>query len=503
MDILAQLSLGFGVALTPANLFYCFLGVAFGTLIGVLPGLGPVATIAMLLPLTFKLEPVAALIMLAGIYYGAQYGGSTTAILVNLPGEPSSIVTAMDGYRMARIGRAGTALSAAALASFFAGTVATVLLVVAAPLLSAIAFKFGAAEIFSLMVLGLVGATVLAHGSLIKAIGMTMVGLILGLIGVDTNSGTERFAYGFPQLVDGLNFVVVAMGFFGIADIIANLEQQRRTQREIVMAKIGRLYPNRAELKSMVRPILRGTGLGALFGVLPGGGPVLAAFSSYALEKKLAADPSRFGKGAIEGVAAPEAANNAAAQTSFIPLLTLGIPPNAVMALMVGAMLIHGIQPGPSVMTVRPELFWGLIASMWIGNLMLVILNLPLVGLWVQLLKLPYRFLFPSIVVFCCIGAYTLSFARFDVFLMGLLGIVGCLLAKLRCEPIALMLGYVLGPMMEENFRRALEIGRGDWSVFVTRPISLGLLLLAVLWIGMLVVPAIRRRRGEVFAEDR
>ncbi len=499
MDLLADLQLGFGVALTLQNILYCFVGVLLGTLICVLPGIGPVATIAMLLPATYALPPVSALIMLAGMYYGAQYGGSTTAILVNLPGESSSVVTCLDGHAMARQGRAGPALAIAALGSFFAGTVSTLILALFAPPLAELAFHFGSAEYFSLMVLGLIAAIVLARGSLIKAVAMIILGLLLGLVGADTNTGQFRFTFGLPQLSDGIGFVVVAMGLFGFSEIIVNLE--RRAKREVVMAKITSLMPTRADFAASWKAVLRGTGLGALLGILPGGGAVLGSFAAYTLEKKLAKDPSRFGQGAIEGVAAPESANNAGAQTSFIPLLTLGIPSNAVMALMIGAMTIHGITPGPQVMTQRPELFWGMIASMWIGNFLLVILNLPLIGLWVRLLSVPYRFLYPAILLFCCIGVYSLNNSAFDVGLALLFGVLGYLFIKLDCEPAPLLLGFVLGPMMEEHLRRAMLLSRGDPGVFVQRPLSLALLLIALGLLIAVVLPAVRKKREQAFQE--
>ena len=456
MDLLSNLSLGFATAFTLQNLLYCFIGCVLGTLIGVLPGLGPIATIAMLLPATYALPPIAALIMLAGLYYGAQYGGSTTAILINIPGESSSVVTAIDGYKMARNGRAGVALFTAGMGSFFAGCVATLVLAAFAAPLSELAFKFGPAEYFSLMVLGLIGAVVLASGSLIKAIAMIVLGLLLGLVGTDVNSGTSRYAFDVPQLTDGLGFVAVAMGVFGFAEIMANLEQKEN--RETFLDKVTNLWPNKEDFKRMVAPILRGTLLGSVLGILPGGGAALAAFGAYSLEKKVSKYGHEFGKGAIEGVAAPESANNAAAQTSFIPLLTLGIPPNAVMALMVGAMTIHNIQPGPQVMTSNPALFWGLIASMWIGNLMLIILNLPLIGVWVKLLTIPYRHLYPAILVFCCIGVYSVNNTVFDIYLTGAFGILGYVFMKFKCEAPPLLLGFVLGPMMEENFRSIIIV---------------------------------------------
>ncbi|MFN8695976.1 MAG: tripartite tricarboxylate transporter permease [Burkholderiales bacterium] len=499
-SLIANLSLGLSVAFTPEALFYCLLGCLLGTLIGVLPGIGPVATIAMLLPATFTLKPELALIMLAGIYYGAQYGGSTTAILVNLPGESSSVVTALDGYQMARKGRAGAALGIAALGSFFAGTVATVLLAVAAPPLAQIAFKFGPAEYFSLMTLGLIAAVVLAHGSVIKAIGMILLGLLLGLVGTDVNSGMARFNFSIPELSDGIGFVAVAMGVFGFAEIIKNLEQGE--EREIFVNKVKNLLPTKQDIKDAAPAVLRGTALGSLLGILPGGGAVLGSFSAYTLEKKIAKDASQFGKGDIRGVAAPESANNAAAQTSFIPLLTLGIPPNPVMALMVGAMIIQGIQPGPQVMTDKPGLFWGMIVSMWIGNFMLVILNLPLIGMWIKLLTVPYRLLYPAILVFCCIGVYSLSNSPFDVVVTAAFGMIGYIFIKLECEPAPLLLGFILGPMMEENLRRAMLLSRGDPMTFINRPLSATLLGIALLLLVIIMLPAIRKKREEAFVED-
>lgn len=499
-ELFGQLALGFDAALTLANLGWCLLGVTLGTLIGVLPGIGPVATIAMLLPATYGLPPLSALIMLAGIYYGAQYGGSTSAILVNLPGESSSVVTCIEGYTLARQGKAGAALGIAALGSFFAGSVATLLLAALAAPLAVLALKFGPAEYFSLMVLGLIAAIVLANGSLLKAIAMTIAGLLLGLVGTDVNSGVERFSFGIPELADGFGFVIVSMGLFGIAEIVYNLEKSET--RQVFTSNVGSLWPGREELRRSWKPVLRGTFLGSLLGVLPGGGAVLSSFASYSLEKKLADDPKRFGNGAIEGVAGPESANNAGAQTSFIPLLTLGIPPNAVMALMVGAMMIHGIVPGPQVMTERPELFWGLIASMWIGNALLVLLNLPLIGLWVRLLKVPYRLLYPAILLFCCIGIYSVNQSALEVAFAVGFGVLGYLFIKLDCEPAPLLLGFVLGPLMEENLRRAMLLARGDPTVFVTRPLSATLLALAVLLIVVLVLPSVRKTRDVAFQDD-
>ncbi len=503
MDLFANLSLGFGVAFTAQNLVYAFVGCLLGTLIGVLPGIGPVATIAMLLPATYALPPVAALIMLAGIYYGAQYGGSTTAILVNLPGESSSVVTVIDGYQMARQGRAGPALAAAGLGSFFAGCVGTLILAAFAAPLTELAFKFGAAEYFSLMVLGLIGAVVLASGSLLKAVAMIVLGLLLGLVGTDVNSGVARYSLGIVELTDGIGFIAIAMGVFGYGEIISNLSRHA-SEREVFTAKVSGLMPTREDFKNMVPAVLRGTALGSILGILPGGGAVMASFAAYTLEKRTRLRPGEvpFGKGNIRGVAAPEAANNAGAQTSFIPLLTLGIPPNAVMALMVGAMTIHNIQPGPQVMTSNPELFWGLIASMWIGNLMLVVLNLPLIGIWIKLLSVPYRWLFPAIVLFCAIGVYSTNNSTFDIWMVGLFGVIGYLFIKLGTEPAPLLLGFILGPMMEEYLRRALVLSRGDWSVFVTRPLSAGLLAASVLLLLVVLLPAIQSTRDEAFVED-
>ena len=500
MELLDNLALGFSTALTLQNLMYCLIGCVLGTLIGVLPGLGPIATIAMLLPATYALPPIAALIMLAGIYYGAQYGGSTTAILVNIPGESSSVVTAIDGYQMARRGRAGVALFTAGMGSFFAGCVATLVLAAFAAPLSELAFKVGPAEYFSLMVLGLIGAVVLASGSLIKAIAMIVLGLLLGLVGTDVNSGTARYSFDIPQLTDGIGFVAVAMGMFGFAEIMGNLEQKEK--RETFLDKVTSLWPNKQDFKRMIPSVLRGTSIGSILGVLPGGGAALAAFAAYSLEKKTSKYSEEFGKGAIEGVAGPESANNAAAQTSFIPLLTLGIPPNAVMALMVGAMTIHNIQPGPQVMSSNPALFWGLIASMWIGNFMLIILNLPMIGVWVKLLTIPYKHLYPAILVFCCIGVYTVNNTTFDIYLTAAFGIIGYLFTKLGCEGAPLLLGFVLGPMMEENFRRALLLASGDFTVFLTRPLSLGLLIAAVALVVIVTLPAVKKTREEAFVEE-
>jgi putative tricarboxylic transport membrane protein len=498
-DIISNLALGFGVALSLQNLALCFLGVLVGTLIGVLPGVGPIATIAMLLPITFGLEPVGALIMLAGIYYGAQYGGSTTAILVNIPGEAASVVTTLDGHQMARQGRAGVALGIAAIGSFFAGTVATLVIAGLAVPLTRLALIFGPAEYFSLMVMGLVFAVVLARGSILKAIIMILVGVLLSTVGTDLETGQERMTFGSPFLADGIDFAVLAMGLFGIAEVMRNLDHTET--RDVVRQAIGRLLPNLEDFKAAALPVLRGTFIGGTLGILPGNGAVLGPFASYTVEKRLAKDSRRFGRGAIEGVAGPESANNAGAQTSFIPLLTLGIPPNAVMALMVGAMTIHGIVPGPQVMTKNPQLFWGMIASMWVGNLMLLIINLPLIGLWVRLLKVPYRLMFPAILMFCCIGIYSINSLPTDVMWIAVFGVIGYVLIKFGFEPAPLLLGFVLGKLMEENLRRALIISRGDMMTFIDRPISAGLLLVAVVLLVIALLPTVRKSRDEVFVE--
>lgn len=512
-DLVANLALGFstvfqfvpvdlpvlGMVPMPVNIILCFIGCLVGTLIGVLPGVGPVATIAMLLPITFKFDPVGALIMLAGIYYGAQYGGSTTAILVNIPGEATSVVTTLDGFQMARQGRAGIALGIAAIGSFFAGCVATVFIAALGAPLTKLALYFGPAEYFSLMVMGLVFAVVLARGSILKAIAMILVGVLFSTVGTDLETGQERMTFGLQFLSDGIDFAVLAMGLFGVAEILRNLDQTEI--RDVVRQAIGRLLPNAQDMRDSWPAIVRGTFIGGILGILPGNGAVLGPFASYTIEKRIARDPSRFGRGAIEGVAGPESANNAGAQTSFIPLLTLGIPPNAVMALMVGAMTIHGIVPGPQVMTKNPNLFWGMIASMWIGNLMLLVINLPMVGMWVKLLKVPYRLMFPAILMFCCIGIYSINSQSTDVMFIALFGLLGYALIKFGFEPAPLLLGFVLGKLMEENLRRALIISRGDMTTFVNRPVSAGLLIVAVVLLAVALLPSIRRGRDEVFTE--
>src|SRR5215510_10070875 len=478
METLGNLVFGLGVALNFQNVLYCLIGCILGTVVGVLPGIGPVATVAMLLPFTFQLGPAPALIMLAGIYYGAQYGGSTTAILVNIPGESSSVETTLDGHQMARRGRAGPALGIAAIGSFSAGCIATLLIAYFAPPLAEVALKFSPAEYFSLMVFGLIAAVVLARGSLMKAIAMVCFGILLGLIGTDVNSGVIRFAFGAPELADGLGFVALAMAFFGITDVVLNLEHEEKQQ--VFTSRIGSVLPTLEDLRACAWSIVRGTALGSVLGILPGGGALLASFAAYMVEKKIAKPPRAFGEGDIRGVAAPESANNSGAQTSFIPMLTLGIPSNPTMALMIGALMIQGIQPGPQAMLQRPELFWGVIASMWIGNLFLLLLNLPLVGLWVRLLSVPYRLLFPAILMFCCIGVYSINNNPFDLFQLVVFSALGYALLKLGCEPAPLVLGLVLGPMMEEYLRRALLISLGNPMVLITRPLSAAFLIAAL-----------------------
>jgi TctA family transporter len=493
VDLIANLATGFAVALTPANLGFCFLGALIGTLVGVLPGIAPITTIAILLPFTFSLPPTSSLIMLAGIFYGAQYGGSTTAILVNVPGESSSIVTCLDGHQMAKQGRAGPALAIAAIASFFAGTIATLVIATASAPMTWLALKFNAAEYFSLMVLGLTGAVVLAHGAPEKAVAMVLVGLLLGLVGIDVNTGAPRMTMGLSELGDGIGFVPIAIGMFGLGELAVTLGNPQ--DRSLLSFKLKNLWPSWAEIRQCIPAMLRGTALGSVLGVLPGGGAALSSFAAYALEKKVSPNSRQFGRGAIEGVAAPEAANNAGAQTSFIPLLTLGIPGNAIMALMIGAMMIQGIQPGPQVMTAQPQLFWGLIASMWL------VLNLPLVGLWVALLRVPYRLMFPAIVLFCCIGTYTVGNTVFDIWAMLIFGVLGVFFYKVGAEPAPFILGFILGPLMEENFRRAMYLSRGNPMVFIERPISAVLLLMSLVLLVILVLPAVKQKREEVFQE--
>ena len=499
MSLIDNLALGFSTALSLQNLLFCFLGVIIGTLVGVLPGISPLNTTAILLPFTFGLPPASAMIMLAGIFYGAQYGGSTTAILVNVPGETSAVMTCLDGYQMARQGRAGPALAIAAVGSFFAGTVATIVIALLSAPLAALAMKFTAPEYFSLLVMGLIAAVVLAHGSPFKAIAMMLMGVLTGLVGIDVNSGVPRLTFGIPDIADGMDFVPVVVGLFGIGEVIANLGTSQ--DHSILSGKIKNLMPTWPDLKAAFPAILRGTCVGTMLGILPGGGAALPPFAAYALEKKVSRHPERFGTGVIEGVASPESANNAGAQTSFIPLLTMGIPTNPLMALMIGALMIQGIQPGPSVIREQPALYWGLVASMWIGNLMLLVINLPLVGMWVSLLRIPYRLLFPAIILFCCIGAYASSNSVFNVWLMLGWGALGYFFNKVGVQPAPMVLGFVLGTMLEENFRRAMLLSGGDPMVFVQRPISATLLAVAVILLAILIFPAIRRKREEVLQE--
>jgi len=501
MEILEHLATGFAAAGTLQNLMFCLIGVVLGTLIGVLPGIGPIPTLAILLPITFGLDPLSSLIMLAGIYYGAQYGGSTTSILVNMPGEASSVVTCIEGHQMAKRGRAGSALAVAALGSFFAGCVGTVFIAAFGPPLSALAQKFNSPDYFALMLLGLVMAVVLAHGSVLKATTMVLIGLLLGLVGTDTNTGLTRYTFGIGGLWEGIDFLPLVLGLFGIVEIIRNLENPPG-ERTAISTRLRDLWPTKQEFREAWPAALRGTGLGSILGILPGGGAVLASFASYTLEKKITRQPQRFGHGAIEGVAGPEAANNAAAQTSFIPLLTLGIPSNPIMAIMMGAMIIQGIQPGAAVMTARPDLFWGMVASMWIGNLMLVIINLPMLGIWVKLLSVPYRFLYPAILLFCAIGVYSTSTEPFMMVLMIIFSIFGYILLKFGCEPAPLVLGFILGPLMEENLRRSLVLSRGDPMIFLERPISAALLVATVLMIALIILPQFRKTREEAFQEE-
>jgi putative tricarboxylic transport membrane protein len=491
MDLLGNLAHGFAVALTFDNLLFALIGAFIGTAIGVLPGIGPVATISLLLPITFGQPATTAIIMLAGIYYGAQYGGSTTAILLNLPGEISSVVTTLEGYKMARNGRAGAALATSALGSFFAGTVATILVAASGPMLTSVALSFGPADYFSLMLLGLIISAVLAQGSVLKSVAMVVLGVALGLVGTDVQTGQQRFTFGIPELSDGIGFVSVAMGMFGIAEIILNLE--RPEARSILKTKVGSLFLTKEEWSRAIPSVLRGTVVGSVLGILPGGGAALAAFGSYMMERKVSRGRAQFGNGAIEGVAGPEAANNAAAQTSFIPLLTLGIPANAVMALMVGALIIQGIQPGPRMVEAQPDLFWGLICSMWIGNVMLLVINLPMIGMWVKLLQVPYKYLYPSILVFCCIGVYSLNNNVFDVYMTVIFAIFGYVCSKLKMEPAPLLIGFVLGPMMEEHLRRAMLLSRGDPMVFVQRPISGVLLAIGAIALLAMMLPNLRK----------
>jgi TctA family transporter len=471
MDVFSNLLLGFDTALTWTNLAYCLLGVTLGTFIGVLPGIGSLAAISMLLPVSFYLEPTTALIMLGGVWYGGEYGGSTASILLNLPGTPSSAVTALDGNVMAKQGRAGPALFSAAVSSFVGGTIGILMLMLFGPAIAAVALKFGSAEYFSLMVLGLIASAAIAQGSPVKGIAMVMVGLLLGTIGTDLHSGAYRFTFGLRPLAEGISVVALAMGLFGVAEVIAAM-QIGKSEMIQTRVTLRSMFPTREDVRRSILPTLRGTGVGSFFGTLPGTGQTVASFLAYALEKRIARDPRKFGTGAIEGVTAPEAANNAAVQTAFIPTLTLGIPGSATMAIMLGALLIHGIETGPTFPTKHPDIFWGLIASFWIGNVMLLVLNIPLIGVWVRLLQVPRRFLYPAILCLIAIGVFSVNNNVFDVGLVLFFGIVGYGMRILGFEPAPMIIAFVLGPLMEENFRRAVQLGRGDWTIFLTRPVS-------------------------------
>jgi putative tricarboxylic transport membrane protein len=470
METFQLISYGFSVVFQPANLLCAFLGAVAGTLVGVLPGLGPVGAMSMLLPVTFGMSPTGAMIMLAGIYYGAQYGCSTTSILVNIPGESSSVITCLDGYQMARQGRAGPALGIAAFGSFIAGTLGVVALSFLAPPLADAALTFGAPEYFALMCLGLTVLTFLAHGSMLKALIMAILGLFVGTIGIDITTGRQRFTLGIQDLMEGAGLVQIAMGLFGISEILLNVEKTLKIS--VFETKLRGLFPNLQDWRNSIGAILRGTGVGFFLGILPGGGAVIASFASYAIERRFSSHPEKFGTGIIEGVAAPESANNAAAQGAFIPLMTLGIPSNVVMALLLGALMIHGLTPGPLLMSKNPDLFWGVITSMYIGNLMLLVLNLPLIPMWVRLLKIPYPILFPFILLFCLIGVYTINNNVFDIYLMTFFGVVGYVAKKFQFETAPFILAVVIGPMMEKAFRQSLIMSQGDFSEFITRPIS-------------------------------
>lgn len=495
MDLIGSLAMGLQVAVTPTNLLYCLLGVTLGTAIGVLPGVGPIITISLLLPLTFGMPPEASIIMLAGIYYGAAYGGSTTAILVNLPGEANSAVTCLDGHQMAKGGRAGAALAVAALSSFVAGTIGIMLIAAVGPPLALIAMRFGAAEYAALVFVALLTTAAMTRGGVIKGVGVAVLGIIFGLAGSDISTGTFRFTFGVPELRDGFDFAVLAVGLFAVADIIGNIASPQ--QRLAVSGTVGRLWPTRDDFRRSWPAVLRGTGIGSALGVLPGAGLAMSSFSAYMMEKNVAKEPDRFGRGAIEGVAAPESANNAASQTAFIPTLLLAIPGSPTMALMLGAFMIHGVTPGPRMMTEHPQLFWGLIVSMWVGNLMLVILNLPLIGLWVRLLRVPYHWLYVFVLAFACVGVFSMSSSFFDIFTLVFFGVLGYLLKAANCNPALFILGYILGPMFEENFRRAMMLARGDFMVFLERPISLTFILIGAAVLLATTTSFVRRGRAE------
>lgn len=492
MDVINQLLLGFSVAFQPVNLFYCFLGCLIGTLVGVLPGLGPTAAMSLLLPTTFHVPPVSAIIMLAGIYYGAMYGGSTTSILVNIPGEAASVMTSLDGYAMARQGRAGPALGISAFGSFIAGTVGLVGLSFLSPPLVSFALKFGPPEYFSLMCLGMVVLTFLTSASMIQSLMMACFGIIIGTVGTDTVSGSTRFTFGIMELMDGVGLVPLVMGLFGISEILLNLEQ--KINRDIFMTRVKGLLPTAQDWLQAKWAILRGTVIGFLLGILPGGGAVLASFVAYAIEKRVSRTPEKFGSGMIEGVASPESANNAAAQAAFIPLLTLGLPSNVVMAVLLGALIIHGVTPGPLLLSQHPDVFWGVVASMYLGNMMLLVLNLPLIGIWVQLLKIPYPLMMPMIIVFCLIGAYSIAGSITDIYIMLFFGVIGYLMKKLRYEAPPLVLAFVLGPMLEYYLKSSLMLSHGSFRIFFIRPISAVCLIITLL---LLFLPVLKTFRGK------
>jgi putative tricarboxylic transport membrane protein len=500
LDLISLLMGGFSVALAPMNLLYCFAGVVIGTMVGVLPGLGPVAAMSLLLPATFHTTPVASIIMLAGIYYGAQYGGSTTSILVNIPGEASSIMTCLDGYQMARQGRAGPALGISAFGSFIAGTFAIIGLMLVAPPLAEFGLKFGPPENFSLMVLGLIILTFLTSASMIRALMMATFGLIIGTIGLDNISNMPRFTFNITELLDGVGLIPVAMGLFGISEVLLNIEA--KIKREVFTSKITGLLPTLQDWARSIGSILRGTAIGFFLGLIPGGGAMLASFVSYAIEKRVSKHPETFGKGAIEGVAAPESANNAGAQSSFIPLLTLGIPSNVVMAMLLGALMIHGVTPGPLLLVQHPEIFWGVVASMYLGNILLLLLNLPLIGMWVKLLKVPYSILFPLIIFFCLTGAYSINNSSTDVAIMLLFGIIGYLMRKISLEPAPMVLAFVLGPMLENALRLSLIKSQGSFAIFFTRPISATCLIIAIALMVVPLLPWVRRPGAVLEPED-
>jgi putative tricarboxylic transport membrane protein len=500
MELFNYLGIGFSVALQPMNLLYCFVGVFIGTLVGVLPGIGPVGAMSLLLPITFNSTPEGAIIMLAGIYYGAMYGGSTTSILVNIPGEAASVVTCLDGYAMARQGRAGPALGISAFGSFIAGTLSVLGLMLLAPPLAKFALKFGPPEYFTLMVMGVTVLTYLAHGSMSKALIMAAFGIVLGLIGLDSISASQRFTFNRLDLLDGVGLVPIVMGLFGISEVLLNIEQG--IQREIVKTSLKGLMPTAKDWKDSTAPIARGSLLGFFLGILPGGGAVISSFISYAVEKRISKEPELFGKGAIAGVAGPEAANNAATGGAFIPLMTLGIPSNVVIAMLLGAFMIHGVTPGPLLMKQNPQIFWGVIVSMYVGNAMLLVLNLPLIGIWVKILKIPYKILFPLILLFCLIGVYSVSNSVFDIYVMLIFGILGYLMKKFEYEGAPLVLAFVLGPMMENNLRKSLIMSQGDFSIFFTRPLAAVSLIISIALLLFPLIPWLRKKREAIPKEE-